>query len=107
MIIKELIKREVCFAVLQYSVWLTKSKIAYSQQWEVLVPSSERPKTKGIPLLMSDVFGVKTKSKIITGEEITEFKDLLNANLFRCVVKTDDGAVYEPVNQKSIKKLIK
>lgn len=104
MIIKELIKRDVIFIVVQYVNYLTKARLMQMQEWEVIIPKEEFPKTKGIFLVGSEVFSTKTKSLILNSAETSEFKRLLPTH-FHCAVKNDDGAVYEPINLKGINNL--
>jgi|26BtaG_2_1085354.scaffolds.fasta_scaffold01717_5 hypothetical protein len=96
--IQKLIKNHVNFAVVQYYNYLTKAKMMQNEEWEVIVPLSEVSKCKGIRLYKSTIRDYKTKSRVLSGAEITTFKRLLPEH-FDCVIKNEDGAVYELKNK--------
>lgn len=107
MIIKNLINRNVNFVVVQYYSWLKSTRSLQNKEWEILIPKSEAYLAKGIFLKSAE--GIKhTKSRILTLDEITEFRELLPQH-FVCAIKNSDGAVYElkdknsPVNNFKLK----
>lgn len=105
MIIRDLIDRNVNFAVIKYYSWLTRARIIQNEEWEVLVPRSEVKKTKGILLTGGRDLSVGSKSRILTLEEISEFRDLL-PRYFNCVKRNEHGAVWERNDTENTRELL-
>lgn len=105
MIIKDLIDRNINFAVIKYYSWLTRAKIIQNEEWEVLIPRSEAKKAKGIFLTGARDLSAGSKSRILSLEEISEFRYLLPRH-FNCVERNEHGAVWERNDTKNTRELL-
>ena len=105
MIIRDLIDRNVSFAVIKYYNWLTEGRFVQNEEWEVIVPASEVHKTKGIVMYAARDIKKGSKSRILTLEETAEFRELL-PNCFDCVERNDYGAVYELKDKPNTRELL-
>lgn len=113
MIIRELIKKDICFAVVQYHSYLTKGKIMCNQEWELIAAAKDRAKLKAHGFQCNNAAAIPARHRnpdsIISREldlaEINEFRELKDSE-FTKVLDTEDGMIWE-LKDQSLKQFLK
>lgn len=111
MIIRELIKKDICFAVVQYHSFLTKGKIMCNQEWELIALDGAKLGAFGFvknndpqtPVRLQNPSGIVSRELDLA--EITEFRELKDRE-FRKVLDTEDGMIWE-LKDQSLKQFLK